>query len=107
MAHTDQTFRKRINQLAKLDLLILDDLGINALTPEKRSDLLEVIECRSVGRATIVTSQLPVKRWHDYLGEGNPTVGDAILDRLTTGAQRIELDGESMRARRKPDPGKK
>ena len=62
-----------------------------------RNDLLEVIEQRSGHRSTLITSQLPVDRWHDYLSGGNPTVADAILDRLISGSQRIELKGESMR----------
>jgi DNA replication protein DnaC len=102
IAHADGTFRKRIVALGKIDLLILDDLGINILTAERRADLLEVIEARSGMKATLVTSQLPVKRWHDYLGDGNPTVADAIMDRLISGAHRIELMGESMRAKRLP-----
>ena len=102
IAHADGTFRKRIVALGKIDLLILDDLGINILTAERRADLLEVIEARSGRKATLVTSQLPVKRWHDYLGDGNPTVADAIMDRLISGAHRIELMGESMRAKRLP-----
>jgi DNA replication protein DnaC len=101
VAHADRTFRKKLTALGKLDLLILDDLGINTLTPDRRSDLLEVIESRSGQRATIVTSQLPVKRWHDYLSDGNPTVADAILDRIVSGSHRIELVGESMRPKRK------
>lgn len=101
MAHAERTFRKRLTALGKLDLLILDDLGINTLTPDRRSDLLEVIECRSVNKATIVTSQLPVKRWHDYLADGNATVADAVMDRIVSGAHRIELVGESMRPKRK------
>lgn len=101
VAHAERTFRKKLTALGKLDLLILDDLGINTLTADRRSDLLEVIECRSGNRATIVTSQLPVKRWHDYLSDGNPTVADAILDRIVSGAHRIELVGESMRPKRK------
>ncbi len=106
LAHTDRTFNRRIAALAKLDVLILDDLGINTLTAERRSDLLEVIECRCGKKATIVTSQLPVKRWHDYLAEGNKTVADAILDRVVSGSHRIELQGESMRSRREPAPKK-
>ncbi len=107
LAHADRTFRKRITGLAKLDLLILDDLGINTLTADRRSDLLEVIECRSGTRATIVTSQLPVKRWHDYLADNNPTVADAIMDRLVSDSHRIELVGESMRPKRKARADKK
>lgn len=101
ITHADGTFRKRIAAISKLDLLILDDLGINTLTPERRSDLLEVIESRSGNKATVVTSQLPVKRWHDYLADGNPTVADAIMDRLVSNVHRIELAGESLRAKRR------
>jgi DNA replication protein DnaC len=67
------------------------------LNAHGRNDLLEVIEQRSGARSTIITSQLPVDRWHDYLSGGNPTVADAILDRLVSGSHRIELKGESMR----------
>jgi DNA replication protein DnaC len=102
VAHADGTFSKRIVALGKIDLLILDDLGINVLIAERRADLLEVIEARSGRKATLVTSQLPVKRWHDYLGDSNPTVADAIMDRLVSGAHRIDLAGESMRAKRIP-----
>ena len=80
-----------------MDLLILDDFGLAALNAVGRNDLLEVIEQRSGHRSTLITSQLPVDRWHDYLSGGNPTVADAILDRLISGSQRIELKGESMR----------
>lgn len=97
VSHGDGTFRKRLSQLAKLDLLILDDFGMAALTPQGRADLLEVIDARVEGRSTIVTSQIPVENWHDYLGGGNPTVADAILDRVVSGALRISLRGESMR----------
>lgn len=97
VSHGDGSFRKRLNQLAKVDLLILDDFGMAALNAIGRNDLLEVIEQRSGYRATLITSQLPVDRWHDYLSGGNPTMADAILDRLVSGAHRIELKGESMR----------
>lgn len=102
ISHADGSFRKRLDRLAKVDLLILDDFGISTLTPVGRSDLLEVIEQRSGHRSTLITSQLPVDRWHDYLGNNNPTVADAILDRLVTGADRLTLKGNtSMRARRR------
>ena len=97
ISHGDGSFRKRLNQLAKLDLLILDDFGMAALNAIGRSDLLEVIESRCGTKSTLLTSQLPVERWHDYLSGGNTTVADAILDRLVSGSQRIELKGESMR----------
>jgi DNA replication protein DnaC len=90
VAHAERPFRKRLTALSKLDLLILDDLGINTLTADRRSDLLEVIQCRTGDRSTIVTSQLPVKRWHDYLGDGNPTVADAILDRIVSDAHHAD-----------------
>ena len=101
IAHSDGTFRKRITAIGKLDLLILDDLGINTLTAERRADLLEVVESRSGTRATVVTSQLPVKRWHDYLADGNPTVADVIMDRVVSDAHRIDLVGESLRSKRR------
>jgi DNA replication protein DnaC len=101
IAHSDGTFRKRIAAIGKHDLLILDDLGINTLTAERRADLLEVVESRSGTRATVVTSQLPVRRWHDYLADGNPTVADAIMDRVVSDAYRIDLVGESLRPKRR------
>lgn len=97
ISHGDGSFRKRLNQLAKVDLLILDDFGMAALNAIGRNDLLEVIDQRSGRRSTLITSQLPVDHWHEYLSGGNRTMADAILDRLVTGAHRIELKGESMR----------
>ena len=83
--------------LARVQLLILDDWGLTPLTPEGRRDLLEVIDDRHGRAATVVTSQLPVPSWHEWIA--NPTLGDAILDRLVHNAHRIELKGESMRRR--------
>lgn len=97
LAHADGSFRKRLMQLAKVDLLILDDFGIATLNPQSRGDLLEVIDSRSGGKSTAITSQIPVDLWHDYLKGGNPTVADAILDRLVSGTLRLQLKGESMR----------
>jgi DNA replication protein DnaC len=101
VSHGDGSFRKRLMQLSKVDLLILDDFGLGALNAIGRNDMLEVIESRSGIKSTLITSQLPVDRWHDYLSGGNPTVADAILDRLVSGSQRLELKGESMRKKRK------
>lgn len=101
VSHGDGSFRKRLGQLAKVDLLILDDFGLAALNAIGRNDMLEIIESRSGAMATLITSQLPVDRWHDYLSGGNPTVADAILDRLASGSQRLEIKGESMRKKRK------
>lgn len=97
ISHGDGSFRKRLMQLSKFNLLILDDFGLSTLNAIGRNDLLEVIEQRSGSRSTLITSQLPVERWHDYLSGGNPTVADAILDRIVSGTHRIELKGESMR----------
>jgi DNA replication protein DnaC len=97
ISHGDGSFRKKLAQVAKVDLLILDDFGMAALNAVGRNDLLEVIEQRCGSRSTLITSQLPVDRWHDYLSGGNPTVADAILDRLVSGSHRIALKGESMR----------
>jgi DNA replication protein DnaC len=81
--------------LAKTDLLILDDWGLLTLSDENRRDLLELLEDRYDTRATIVTSQFPVEHWHDAIGD--PTLADAILDRLVHHAYKIGLKGESMR----------
>ena len=91
----DGSFGKKLQVLAKVELLILDDFGLKPLTSAEKHDLLEVIEDRHGLRSTIVTSQLPIKKWHEYLGE--PTVVDAVLDRLLNNAHRVELMGESLR----------
>ena len=80
---------------ARVDVLVLDDFALQPLTDAGAADLLEVIEDRAGLRSTIVTSQLPVALWHEGLGE--PTVADAICDRLLAGAHRIELRGASLR----------
>lgn len=97
IAHGDGSFRKRLSALAKVDLLILDDFGLAPLGANARSDLMELVEQRSGLKATLITSQIPVGDWHTYLSGGNPTVADAILDRLLSAALRMELHGESMR----------
>jgi DNA replication protein DnaC len=94
-ARLDGRFRKLLATWARNDVLVLDDFAMQPATDAQAADLLEVIEDRSDLRATIVTSQLPVALWHEHLGE--PTVADAILDRLLHGAHRLELSGESMR----------
>nr|VFK45390.1 MAG: IstB-like ATP binding protein [Candidatus Kentron sp. SD]VFK49826.1 MAG: IstB-like ATP binding protein [Candidatus Kentron sp. SD] len=82
-------------QLAKCEILILDDWGIQKITAPQRADLMEVIEDRHGLRSTLVASQLPVELWHDYIGEA--TLADAILDRLIHNAHRLPLQGESLR----------
>jgi DNA replication protein DnaC len=101
VAHADGTYPKVMNKLVKIDVLILDDLGLAVLNDTERRDLLEVIEDRQGRRSTIVTSQLEVKHWHEVIGE--PTIADAILDRLISSAHQIKLKGESMRQNRTPD----
>lgn len=100
LSRGDGSFGKKLQTLAKIDLLILDDFGLKPLTQAEKHDLLEIIEDRHALRSTIVTSQLPVKLWHEYLGE--PTVADALLDRLLNNAHRLELSGESLRKNGKP-----
>lgn len=91
----DGRYPKIMKELAKTELLILDDWGINPLTAEHLRELLEVLEDRHSLRSTLVTSQLPVDSWHDYLGD--PTIADAIMDRLIHNAHRMDLNGPSMR----------
>ena len=95
LAHGDGSFGTRLAQLAKTDVLILDDWAMAPISPAERCDLLEVLDDRTAGKATIITSQLPVKHWHEYLAE--PTIADAILDRIVHRSHRLELDGESLR----------
>jgi DNA replication protein DnaC len=95
IARADGRLARLFAGYARLDVLILDDLALRPLAAEQAADLLEVIEDRCGRRSTIVTSQLPVRHWHEVLGEA--TVADAILDRLVHNAYRIELRGESFR----------
>ena len=98
IARGDGTYAKQLRALSKLDLLVLDDWGLAKLTPDSQRDLLELLDDRHGIRSTIVTSQLPVDQWHAAMPD--PTLADAILDRLIHNAYRIELTGESMRKRR-------
>lgn len=95
IAHGDGSFSRRLAQLARIDLLALDDFAIAPITPAERNDLLELLDDRVGTRATLITSQLPVSAWHDWLND--PTLADAILDRIVHAAHRIPLKGESMR----------
>lgn len=97
LARADGSYPKVLGKLAKTDLLILDDWGLAPLADPERRDLLELLEDRYRKRATLVTSQLPVEHWHEYIG--NPTLADAILDRLVHGAHTLTLKGGSMRKR--------
>lgn len=84
-----------LRAIARLDLLILDDWGPEPLDADQRRDLLGIVEDRYESRSIIVTSQLPIDRWYEIIG--NPTIADAILDGLVHNAYRIELKGESLR----------
>lgn len=97
LAHGDGRFPKLMSSYAKTDLLILDDWGLAAFTDGQRRDMLELLDDRYGQRSTLVTSQLPVDNWHQLIGD--PTLGDAILDRLVHNAYRIQLKCESMRKR--------
>ncbi len=91
-----------LKQLAKADLLVLDDFGLTPLGEQTRRDLLEILDDRYDRRATIVTSQLPVDQWHGYLDD--PTLADAILDRIVHNSYRLVLKGESLRKQRAVNP---
>jgi len=95
IAHGDGSFGKLLTQLAKTELLIIDDWGLQILTQAQRNDLLEIIEDRHGLGTTLITSQLPIAHWHEAIGD--PTLADAILDRLLHNAHKIKLKGESMR----------
>jgi DNA replication protein DnaC len=94
-ARLDGSYLKWLNLIAKTPLLILDDFGLKPLDSDSRLTLLQIMEDRYRTGATIITSQLPVNKWYDYINE--PTLADAILDRLTAHAHRIDLKGESLR----------
>lgn len=95
VAHGDGSFGKLLAQLAKTQLLIIDDWGLEVLTQQQRNDLLEIMEDRHGRGATLITSQLPVAHWHEAIGD--PTLADAILDRLLHNATKLQIQGESMR----------
>lgn len=95
ISRADGSYGKLMLDLARTDLIILDDWGLAAMTKPQRHDLLEILEDRNGLKSTIVTSQLPVESWHEYIGD--PTLADAILDRLVHSAYKINLKGESMR----------
>lgn len=95
IARGDGRYTRLMRSFAKTNLLIIDDWGLSVLTDQERRDLLEILEDRHDLQSTIITSQLPVKHWHEVIG--NPTLADAILDRLVHNAYAINLRGESMR----------
>jgi len=97
-AHADGSYMRLTNRLAKTDMLIIDDWGMETLKLSEYRDFLEILDDRQGTGSTLITSQFPINLWHDTIG--NPTVADAILDRLIHNAHKIKLKGESMRKRR-------
>lgn len=100
IAHADGSFPKVMQHLQKYDLLILDDFGLTGMNSQQRHDLFHLVEDRYQLKSTLITSQLPVSKWHESIGE--PTIADAILDRLLENAHRIEMnmEGDSMRRKK-------
>ena len=95
IAHGDGSFTRKLAALARTDVLLLDDWGVNPLRQPERSNLLEILDDRVATRSTIITSQLPVEHWHEYLAD--PTLADAILDRIVHQSHKLKLKGESLR----------
>jgi DNA replication protein DnaC len=98
LARGDGRYARLMRALGGVKLLILDDWGLEPLTAEQRHDMLEIVEDRYGRGATLITSQIPVDRWHDLIGD--PTLADAILDRVVHNAHRIQLRGDSLRRKR-------
>jgi len=104
IARGDGRYPKLMRQLAKVDVLVLEDWGLETgLSDRQRRDLLEILDDRYGTRSTLVTSQLAVGHWHESIGD--PTLADAIMDRLVHNAHRIALKGKSMRDREYPELG--
>lgn len=95
IAKANGTYAKWLSQAAKIDVLLFDDWGLTAPDDEQRRDLLELLDDRYQQRSTIITSQLPITHWHEYLNDA--TLADAILDRLVHNSIRVELKGDSIR----------
>ncbi len=100
LARGDGRYPRLMRALGGVKLLILDDWGLEPLGPEQRHDMLEIVEDRYGRGATLITSQIPVDRWHDLIGE--PTLADAILDRIIHNAHRLQLRGDSLRKQKAP-----
>jgi len=98
IARGDGSYLKLLNRMAKVDLLVIDDWGLASLSDTERRDFLEVMEDRHGLKSTLITSQYPVSKWYELIGE--PTMADAILDRIVHNAHKLTLKGESMRKTR-------
>ncbi len=105
LARADGSLRHLLARLSRIDVLVIDDWAMAPLSEAERREIWEICEDRYQTRSTILTSQLPVSRWHEQIGD--PTIADGILDRLVHNAHRIELRGESMRKKRNPPDEKK
>lgn len=101
LARLDGRFPRLIDKLTRVQVLILDDFGTHSLSDQQRFHLFEIVEERYQRKSTVITAQTPVAKWHDLIAD--PTVADAVLDRIVHNAHRIELKGESMR-RQKVQP---
>jgi len=100
IAKADGSYLRELAKIEKLHLLIIDDFGIQPLDAQSRSVLMEIIEDRHGKSSTIITSQVPVSKWHEIIGE--QTMADAILDRIVHDSHRIEMKGDSLRKKRIP-----
>jgi len=104
MARADGSFGKKLRALGQVDALIVDDWAMTPLADHDRRAFLEICDERYLTRSTLLTSQIPIAKWHAQIGD--PTVADSILDRLVHGAHRIELQGESIRKKKAGNSGK-
>ena len=95
LARADGTYERLLSRLSRVDLLVIDDWGLTPMKAQERRDLLEVLEDRYAARSTLITSQLPTSKWHEHIGE--PTLADAICDRVLHNAHKILLKGPSRR----------
>jgi len=100
LARADGSYTKRLRALGQVDVLIVDDWAMAPMAEGERRAFLEICDERYLTRSTLLTSQLPVVKWHAQIGD--PTVADSILDRLVHAAHKIELQGESMRKKKNP-----
>ena len=101
IARADGTYVKLLTQLSKINVLIIDDWGLDSLNDHERKDFLEIMEDRYSLRSTVIATQIPVDKWHDIIGDH--TIADAICDRLVHNAEHIKLQGESLRKERIDD----
>jgi DNA replication protein DnaC len=96
MCKVDGTYLKELERLTKVELLILDDFGLQAFDNQDRESLMDIIDDRHGKKSTIISSQIPVSAWYEIIG-GEGTIADAILDRIVNSSHRIDLKGESLR----------